>query len=77
LVLSLLQKRDKVTANIIEYKGIFTKKSSLPYTDKDGSPAGRKISELSKDDWLPVSKSAVVLPRFPDPVNPFPRESEE
>jgi glycine hydroxymethyltransferase len=41
------------------------------YTEKDGAPPSRKLTELSADDWLPISKSAVVIPRFPDPVRPF------
>ncbi|MFH1438555.1 MAG: serine hydroxymethyltransferase [Pseudomonadota bacterium] len=47
------------------------------YTEKDGAPAGKKFSELEASDWLPVSKTAVVLSRFPGPVNPFTYESEE
>jgi glycine hydroxymethyltransferase len=47
------------------------------YTPKDGKPAAKGFNELAEGDWLPVSKSAVVVRRFPDPRNPFPQESSE
>ena len=46
------------------------------YTPKDGKPAAKDFNELSEGDWLPVSKSAVVVRRFPDPRNPFPNEDD-
>jgi len=41
------------------------------YTDKDGIPSAKKFSELNSNDWIPLTKPAVVLSRFPDPNNPF------
>ncbi|MBM4320022.1 MAG: aminomethyl transferase family protein, partial [Deltaproteobacteria bacterium] len=46
-------------------------------TDRDGAPAGKRMSELGPADWLPVSRPAVVLSRFPDPGDPFPRDAGE
>lgn len=49
----------------------------LAYTSRDGAPSAKKLNELVEGDWLPVSKSAVVMSRFPDPKNPFGYEGEE
>lgn len=51
--------------------GIFT------FSDSDGKPSGKNFSQMGKGDFLPVSKWAKILSRFPDPANPFPEEAAE
>jgi glycine hydroxymethyltransferase len=47
------------------YARVNTRLAVYVNTDRDGALPAKRMSELSGSDWLPVSRPAKVLPRFP------------